>query len=375
MESFCFFVSCLIIGFFAFLFVLEMKGKINVSSMFGVVITYLFDFLCVTVYFYLYLMRDKEATYENTFIGQICENRFDIGIIVLVIICNIVTKCGLKNLCGKNDLSCSNRTYQTIMNGFIFVFLLIGLICMDLDLSVSVAILLLGNIIGFSIHTDDNERITKKDIRIFIATIMITVILIVLASIYEETLKQYEFYFLLPWKILIVASSLVLMIMVIHKKLKKREKIYINWIRRKVGHEKIILVHAGGCIFNEKGEVLLQCRGDCNMWGIPGGALELGETPEMAAVREVKEETGLDVKVGRLIGVYTDTDAVCTNGDKYQSVCIAYELSVIGGELYCDNSETRELKYFPINNTPKLFCKQHEEMLEDIKSVLLEVKQ
>lgn len=224
MESICFFVSCLIIGFFAFLFMLEMKGKINVSSMFGVVITYLFDFLCVTVYFYLYLMRDKEATYENTFIGEICENRFDIGIIVLVIICNIVTKCGLKNLCGKNDLSCSNRMYQTIMNGFIFVFLLIGLICMDLNLSVSVAILLLGNIIGFSIHTDDNERITKKDIRIFIATIMITVILIVLASIYEETLKQYEFYFLLPWKILIVASSLVLMIMVIHKKLKKREK-------------------------------------------------------------------------------------------------------------------------------------------------------
>jgi len=154
----------------------------------------------------------------------------------------------------------------------------------------------------------------------------------------------------------------------------KKQKNYIQWIRKKVGHEKIILVHAGGCIFNEQGEVLLQRRGDCNMWGFPGGALELGETPEMAAVREVKEETGLDVEVGKLIGVYTDTDAVCSNGDKYQSVCIAYELSVIGGELYCDNNETLELRYFPINDTPKLFCKQHEEMLEDIKATLLEVK-
>lgn len=103
------------------------------------------------------------------------------------------------------------------------------------------------------------------------------------------------------------------------------------------------------------------------MWGFPGGALELGETPEIAAVREVKEETGLDVRVGKLIGVYTDTDAICSNGDKYQSVCIAYELSVIGGELICDNTETLELKYFPLNNIPKLFCKQHEEILEDVK--------
>jgi len=150
---------------------------------------------------------------------------------------------------------------------------------------------------------------------------------------------------------------------------KKREnqKNYIKWIRKRVGHDKIILVHAGGCVFNDNGEVLLQRRGDCNKWGFPGGALELGETPQMAAVREVKEETGLDVEVGELIGVYTDTDAVCPNGDRYQSVCIAYELTAVGGELYCDNCETLELKYFPLSKTPELFCRQHEDMLKDIK--------
>ena len=72
---------------------------------------------------------------------------------------------------------------------------------------------------------------------------------------------------------------------------------YISWLRSKVGHEKVILVFAGGCLFNDEGKVLLQKRGDSGKWGFPGGAIELGETPEETAVRELKEETGLDVEV------------------------------------------------------------------------------
>lgn len=142
---------------------------------------------------------------------------------------------------------------------------------------------------------------------------------------------------------------------------------YIKWIRSKVGKEKIILVFAGGCIFNENGEVLLQRRGDSNKWGFPGGAIELGETPEMAVIREMKEETGLDVEVGELVGVFTDCNMEYPNGDKAHSICIAYKAKVIGGELYCDNKETLELKYFSLDNMPELFCKQHEKMWEKIK--------
>ena len=144
------------------------------------------------------------------------------------------------------------------------------------------------------------------------------------------------------------------------------KKDYIKWIRSKVGHEKIIIVYAGGCIFNENGEVLLQKRADCNKWGFPGGAIELGETPEMASKREVKEETGLDIEVNKLIGIYTDSDVVCANGDKVHSICIGYEMSVVGGELICDENETLELKYFSLDNMPELFCKQHEELLRDV---------
>lgn len=147
----------------------------------------------------------------------------------------------------------------------------------------------------------------------------------------------------------------------------EEKKNYIQWIRGKVGHEKIILVFAGGCIFNEKGEVLLQKRGGSGKWGFPGGAIELGETPEMAAIREIKEETGLDVQIKRLIGVYTDIDMVYPNGDQAQSICIAYEFSVSGGKLVCDQHETLELKYFSLDAMPELFCKQHEELFCDIK--------
>ena len=141
---------------------------------------------------------------------------------------------------------------------------------------------------------------------------------------------------------------------------------YIQSIRNKVGHEKIILCFAGGCIFNEKGEVLLQRRGDTDKWGFPGGAVELGETPQMTAIREVKEETGLDVTVGRIIGVYTDLDITYSSGDKAQSIVIAYELINACGELYCDNKETTELRYFSKDDKPILFTKSHEDLWNDI---------
>jgi mutator protein MutT len=141
---------------------------------------------------------------------------------------------------------------------------------------------------------------------------------------------------------------------------------YISWLRSKVGHEKVILVFAGGCLFDDRGRVLLQKRGDSGKWGFPGGAIELGETPEEAAIREVKEETGLDVQVETLIGIYTDSDIKYPNGDEAHSICIAYRLKAVSGQLACDGVETAALQYFAMDELPEMFCKQHEELKADI---------
>lgn len=133
-----------------------------------------------------------------------------------------------------------------------------------------------------------------------------------------------------------------------------------------MGHEKIILAFAGGCVLDDRGRVLLQKRGDSGKWGFPGGAIEIGETPEMAAVREVKEETGLDVSVGRLIGVYTDPDITYPNGDRAQSIVIAYELRAVGGGPSCDKEETLELRYFSAEEKPRLFTGSHEALWNDL---------
>ena len=141
---------------------------------------------------------------------------------------------------------------------------------------------------------------------------------------------------------------------------------YIQSIRSKVGHEKKSLLLLGDVYLTIRGEVLLQRRGDTNKWGFPGGAIELGETPQMAAIREAKEETGLDVKVGRIIGVYTDLDITYSSGDQAQSIVIAYELIEVGGELFCDQIETTELRYFSKENKPQLFTKLHDDLWDDI---------
>ena len=115
---------------------------------------------------------------------------------------------------------------------------------------------------------------------------------------------------------------------------------YIRWLRSKLGHEKVILAFAGGCLFDECGRVLLQKRGDSCMWGFPGGAIEIGETPEQAAIRELKEETGLDAEVQSLLGVYTDRDMLYLNGVQANRIGILYRLKEIAGSQGADQEET-----------------------------------
>lgn len=125
-------------------------------------------------------------------------------------------------------------------------------------------------------------------------------------------------------------------------------KDYISYIRSKVGHDKVILIFAGGILADESGRVLLQLRGDKKTWAIPGGAMELGETSLQAAVREFYEETGIAVEAKRLLNVYTNFDESYPNGDKVQTVVFLYELQALENVDISNfhNEETLRLGFF-----------------------------
>ena len=131
---------------------------------------------------------------------------------------------------------------------------------------------------------------------------------------------------------------------------------YITWLRNQVGHEQVFLNFAGACITNDEGEILLQKRSASEeVWGFPGGALELGESAEEAAIREIREETGLLIKVEALIGVYTKYFDAYPNGDQAQTISFFFQGSIVGGELRIDRQETFDLAFFDPNNAPELF--------------------
>jgi ADP-ribose pyrophosphatase YjhB (NUDIX family) len=143
------------------------------------------------------------------------------------------------------------------------------------------------------------------------------------------------------------------------------KKDYIRYIRERVGHDLIFLNFSGCIVCNERNEILLQKRGDSNEWGFPGGAMELGESLEETAKREIFEETGLNVEVEHLIGVYSKYSGEFPNGDKAQTITHFFQCKQIDGELNADGIETLDLKYFPLDQIPPLFTKQHEDALED----------
>ncbi len=140
---------------------------------------------------------------------------------------------------------------------------------------------------------------------------------------------------------------------------------YIRWLRDQVGTAPILLNFAAACI-RDGDRVLLQQRADHVAWGFPGGAIELGESAAEAAIREVLEETGLEVRVESLLGVYTKYQHTYPNGDVAQTITVFFNCTPIGGHLDDGDAETLQLRYFPIDDMPPLVNEQHHDALADL---------
>ncbi len=120
------------------------------------------------------------------------------------------------------------------------------------------------------------------------------------------------------------------------------------------------------------GEILLIQRADNAHWGLPGGHVEPGESVAQAAVREVLEETGFAVEVGRLIGVYSDPErqtVESSSGECSQFVNLCFEARVTG-EIGPPTTpeETLNTGFFPLDALPEPFVPIHTIRIEDAVS-------
>jgi len=144
--------------------------------------------------------------------------------------------------------------------------------------------------------------------------------------------------------------------------------------RRKADRDTVVRAGVGVIIRDQSGKILLEKRSDCGLWGIPGGRIEPGESVERTAVREIREETGLTVRVTRLFGVYSGSRArLVTFPERVvQLVDSMVEAEIVRGTLKCSH-ESEELAFFPLSRLPKDIVPPAMEVLSDLRKGLKRV--
>lgn len=108
-----------------------------------------------------------------------------------------------------------------------------------------------------------------------------------------------------------------------------------------------LVVGTSAVIADSEGRILLHRRADSGNWALPGGAMELGETLADCAVREVREETGFEVRIDRIVGIYSDPGHVFAydDGEIRQEFSICLAATITGGHLAV-SSESTDVRFF-----------------------------
>ncbi|MET8872469.1 NUDIX domain-containing protein [Nocardia sp. NPDC004604] len=123
-------------------------------------------------------------------------------------------------------------------------------------------------------------------------------------------------------------------------------------------------------VVDDRGAVLMQRRSDSGNWSFPGGIMEIGETLEQCVIRETKEESGLDIEITGILGIYTDPQHVIAyaDGEIRQEFNITFYGRVIGGRIEVSSESTEvkflrleELDKLPVHQTVRLRLQHHAE--------------
>ena len=142
---------------------------------------------------------------------------------------------------------------------------------------------------------------------------------------------------------------------------------YLKKIREKIGHSPIIVPHSVVLLFNEKNEILLEERLDDGYFDFPGGGIDLGETAEEAASRELFEETGLVADELKFFKLYTGeiTHYIYVNGDEIYGVDSVFICKKYHGELTPQVDEVKALRFYPLDKIPAKMWIRNTQILKD----------
>ncbi|WP_229073651.1 NUDIX domain-containing protein [Actinoplanes sp. DH11] len=128
---------------------------------------------------------------------------------------------------------------------------------------------------------------------------------------------------------------------------------YVNGLRAKVGNGLIMFPTVTAIVFNAVGEILLHQRSDTARWTLVAGIMDPGEQPADALIREVEEETAVQVRIERLAGIALH-EVTYTNGDQCQMVNSWFRCRAVGGEARVNDSESLAVGWFALDSLPEL---------------------
>ena len=146
---------------------------------------------------------------------------------------------------------------------------------------------------------------------------------------------------------------------------------YIEELRAKIGHDCVILPGSAVIIPDKSGRILMQQRKyPHGKWALPGGLMELGESAEETARREIMEETGLSLGALTLLGVYSGKGYLCQaeNGDQWYVVTITYVADSYEGTPCVNDAESLAFEWIDPSNLPENTAKTHRIMIGDYLS-------
>ena len=130
---------------------------------------------------------------------------------------------------------------------------------------------------------------------------------------------------------------------------------YLMFNQKTADENTTIRTNVAVLVRNQSGQIMLERRKDCGMWCVPGGRIEPGESIKQTAIREILEETGFQVRITRLLGVYSGPgDRIVRYPDNvFQSVDILIEAEIVSGKSAI-SSESEEIKFFSLAELPDI---------------------